>query len=301
VAALFVIATRQEEIGMRTSTSVMLSRVLLTLMLLMVCEAVAVDNAACAPSGHDPHKIGIVLLHGKHTFSLTGMGNRQPPSFDAKISSLGSALRAKGYRVAMPEMPWTRDHVYDATYEEAMDRIASAVAKLKAEGAERIVVAGHSLGGNAALGYAALKGGIAGVIALAPGGDPGLRGFRARVAESVARAHAMVEAGQGNKRTSFDDVNMGYTGSVSTTAERYLSYFDPAGNAVIPRNVARLPAGTPLLWVAAEEDPLSRLGEDYAFTKAPPSPLSRYVTVPGGHQDAPKSAIAIVVAWLNCL
>lgn len=265
-------------------------------------EAMA-QGVACTPSGHDPGRLGVVLLHGKSTFSTSGRAGRfaYTPAFNRHISSLATALQGAGFRVVMPEMPWSTYHIYDRTYEQAMDEIAAAAAKLKAEGAEHIVVAGHSMGGNAALGYAALKGGVAGVITLAPGGDPANPRFRAAVESSVARARAMVTAGKGEKQAVFDDLNMGQTGTVVTTAAQYLSFFDPDGNAVIPRNAARLPAGTPLLWVVAEDDPLSSLGREYAFAKAPPNPLSQYVVVPGSHLLAPDSAISVVIAWLKCL
>jgi pimeloyl-ACP methyl ester carboxylesterase len=257
------------------------------------------QGVTCTPSGHEPSKLGVVLLHGNWTLPLGG-GNRIP-AFDTHISSLASSLRAAGFRVVMPEMPWSRNHVYDRTYEQAMDEIAAAAGKLNAQGAESIVVAGHSMGANAALGYAALRGGIVGVIALAPGHDPAMPRFREAVQSSVDRALAMVKAGKGSEQARFEDVNAGRTGTVVTTAAQYLSFFDPDGNAAIPRNAGRLPAGVPLLWVAAEDDPLSHLGPAYAFAKAPPNPLSQYVVVPGGHLAAPDSAISVVIAWLNCL
>lgn len=280
----------------RTMTPALLLIVLA--LLFAPCGAMA-QGVACMASGQDPGKLGVVLLHGKFTFSR-GDGRRSP-AYDTHISSLAAALQAAGFRVVMPEMPWSRNRVYDRTYEQAMDEIAAAAGKLKAQGADRIVVAGHSMGGNAALGYAALKDGVTGVIAIAPGHDPAAPRFRDAVRSSVAKARAMVKAGKGSEQASFDDMNGGQTGTLVTSAAQYLSFFDPDGNAVIPRNAARLPAGTPLLWVAAEDDPLSRLGPEYAFLKAPTNPLSQYVVVPGSHLLAPDSAITVVVAWLKCL
>ena len=78
-------------------------------------------------------------------------------------------------------MPWSARRIYDATYDQAMDEIDASVEKLKKAGAKKIAVIGHSLGANAAIGYAARRKGLA-------------RGGRARARSSagslgVARAH----------------------------------------------------------------------------------------------------------------
>jgi len=262
-------------------------------------QSVAPDQLSCTPSGGDPGQLGIVLLHAKSTFSVSGHGRM--PAYDATIAPLASALRAAGFRVAVPEMPWSRDHVYDRTFAQALDEIAGAAAKLRAEGAQRIVVGGHSMGGMAAIGYAALKGGVAGVVAIAPAHDPASSVFKQRLGASVASARDMAAAGKGDVQATFGDYNMGQVGEITATAADYLSFFDPAGDVPMPRNTARFPGPIPLLWIVAADDPLSRLGPDYAFAKAPPDPLSRYITISGGHVNAPAEAATIVVNWLKCL
>lgn len=248
----------------------------------------------CKPSGHDPAKLGLVVLHGKNTFG------RGDGSFDI-LADFKTGLRGAGFRVAAPEMPWSRSRVYNRSYDEALEEIGRTAAELKAQGAERVVVIGHSLGANGALGYAAAKGGVAGIVALAPGHNPELSGFRKYVGDSVARARAMVASGKGDEQASFDDFNSGRVGTVRTTAALYLSYFDPDGRAVIPRNTAALPPNTPLLWIMGDEDPLIRLGQSYAYDRAPTTPLNRYIVVHASHIHVPTAAISIVVAWLKCL
>src|SRR5713101_7164519 len=48
---------------------------------------------------------------------------------------------------------------------------------LKSRGAKKIILIGHSLGANAAIGYAATRGPLAAVIALAPGHLPETEGL----------------------------------------------------------------------------------------------------------------------------
>jgi len=266
---------------------------------LLSFQSVVSDQVTCTSSSTDPSQIGIVLLHAKTTFSVSGHGGS--PAYDATIAPLASALRSAGFRVAVPEMPWSRDHVYDRTFAQALDEIASAAAKLQAEGAKRIVVAGHSMGGMAAIGYAALKGGVAGVVAIAPAHDPAAPVFKQRLGDSVASARDMAAAGKGDVQATFGDFNMGQVGQITTTAKNYLTFFDPEGDVPMPRNAARFAGPIPLLWIVAADDPLSRLGPSYAFAKAPPDPLSRFMTVSGGHVNAPAAAADLIVTWLKCL
>ena len=122
---------------------------------------------------------GIVYLHGKAGW---------PGAFNGGILS---SLRDEGALVATPEMPWSFHRRYAATYDEAMTEIDAAVAGLKAKGARRIVVIGHSLGANAAIGYAARRANLAdlaGVVALSPGHLPEIGNMRDFVADAVARA-----------------------------------------------------------------------------------------------------------------
>lgn len=235
---------------------------------------------------------GVVLLHGK---------GGQP---DGNIASLAAALKSEGALVITPRMAWSgsngRPDRYDTPYEQALSPIGRAVEQLKSQGAKRIVVAGQSLGANAAIGYAARHGsGLAAVIALAPGHTPE-RMKRQDIVASVATARQLVGSGQGSAVSLFPDINQGQSFQVKATAAAYLSFFDPSGSAVMPRNAAAMPP-IPFLWVIGRSDPLSQAGRGYAFDRAAKHPKSRYVEVNAGHFDTPNAAQAEVIAWLKSL
>src|SRR3984957_21014054 len=97
----------------------------------------------------DIEDLGVVFIHGKGVWA---------GAFDGGLVAL---LHEAGAKVATPEMPWSFRRIYGGTYEDAMGEIDAAVAALRAEGATQIVVVGHSLGGNAAIGYAASRGPLA--------------------------------------------------------------------------------------------------------------------------------------------
>ncbi len=236
----------------------------------------------------DAEKIGIVLLHGKQ--------DKAP----YRIAQLARKLESAGYLVAMPELPWSRDRIYDASYDAAMLEIDQAVATLKQGGARRIMVGGLSLGGNATVGYAARRDNLAGIIVLAPGHFAELRGKREDISESLARAGEMVATGRGDAVASFSDVNMGKGFSVRASAKNYMSFFDPNGPSVVPVNAAAIRSPIPILWVVGSQDPGTR-PSSYAFDKAPAHPKSKYIVVDAGHLETPTVAADKVLTWLQSL
>jgi pimeloyl-ACP methyl ester carboxylesterase len=235
---------------------------------------------------------GIVFLHGKGAW---------PGAFDGGILS---SLADEGALVAKPEMPWSFHRRYGATYDQAMAEIDAAVAALKAKGANRIVVIGHSLGANAALGYAARHSDLAGVVALAPGHLPEVDPLRSHVADAVARAKQLIAAGQGNVPQSFPDMAQSIPLPATATPIVYLSWFDPDGPAVIPKNTAAIgaaPHPVPMLWVAGKLDPIDRRGPEYAYDAGAKNPKSKYVEVFADHLTTPLMAHNKVVEWINAL
>jgi pimeloyl-ACP methyl ester carboxylesterase len=231
--------------------------------------------------------MGVVFLHGKGVWS---------GAFDGGIPA---ALEAEGAVSASPEMPWSLPRIYGATYDEAMREIDTAVAGLKVKGATRIVVIGHSLGANAAIGYAARRRDVAAVVALSPGHLPETAEMRAHTAAAIVEARSLAAAGETSRRFWPDRVQ-GIPTLARASPTVYLSMFDPDGPAVIPKNAAAM-RGIPLLWVVGQSDPIFARGRDYAFSRAPRNPRSRYVEVAAGHLAAPGAARLQVVEWLKSL
>ena len=231
---------------------------------------------------------GVVYLHGKGGW---------PGAMNGGI--LG-ALKDDGALVATPEMPWSFHRKYGATYDQAMAEIDTAVAGLKAQGARKIVVIGHSLGANAAIGYAARHPELAAVIALAPGHLPEVDGMRSYTRDAVAEAKQLVAAGQGDVPRHFPDMAQGIPLGTTATPNVYLSMFDPDGPAVIPKNAAAM-GPVPFLWVVGVLDPIYRRGRDYAFTAGAKNPKSRYIEVFAGHMLTPLAARSKVIDWLKSL
>lgn len=232
-------------------------------------------------------RLGVVVLHGKGG------------SPDRHVAETVRVLRNVGFHVAAPEMPWSRKRGFDASYQQALVEIGLAVGELRSKGATRVAIAGHDLGGNAALGYAATRPEVFAVIALAPSHDP--ERHREVFLADLRKAREMLTSGRGGERSAFMDVHQNKDYDLRTTAEIYLSYSDPEGPTVMPRTAAAISPPVPLLWVVGSNDPLSRLGRSYAFAKAPAHPASRYEEVPADHLGVPAEAARLVVDWLKGL
>jgi pimeloyl-ACP methyl ester carboxylesterase len=235
---------------------------------------------------------GIVYLHGKGAW---------PGALNGGILS---SLEDEGALIAEPEMPWSFHRRYAATYDQALAEVDSAIAGLKAKGATRIVIIGHSLGANAAIGYAARHPDLAGVVALAPGHLPESEEMRSYVGYAIARAKQLIAAGQGNVPQTFPDLVQGIPLTATATPYVYLSMFDPDGPAVIPKNTAAMAAATrpvPLLWVVGKLDPIDRRGPEYAFNAGAKNPKSKYIEIFAGHLTTPLAARKQVVEWINSL
>jgi len=256
--------------------------------LIAALSAVAALGLAAPAQSADLHGFGIVYLHGKGGW---------PGALDGGILS---SLADEGALIATPEMPWSFHRKYGATYDQAMAEIDAVVAALKAKGATKIVVIGHSLGANAAIGYAARHPDLAAVVALAPGHLPEAEGLRSYTRDAIAQAKLLIAAGQGDVPQHFPDMAQGIPLPATATPSVYLSMFDPDGPAVIPKNAAAM-GPVPLLWVVGMLDPIDRRGPEYAFTAGAKNPKSKYIEIFAGHLTTPLLARKQVVEWINSL
>ncbi len=247
----------------------------------LVC---APQNTVSANNG-----VGVLLMHGKGATAVI---------FDELVISLESL----GFIVLAPDMPWHELRIWDKSFDESMVEIDGYVAELKRKGAKKIVVGGQSLGASAALGYGARRKGIAGILAIAPGHVPELRGFQRRMDHDWRRALKLVQEGRGDETFDFKDQNQGGVTEVSAKAKDYLSWYDPSGPAVMPSNAMMLHPGTALMWIIGKQDLRNfRRGKSYAFDEAPSHPKSIYVEVDGGHTDAVRTGEDEIIKWLKGL
>lgn len=237
-------------------------------------------------------RIGVLMLHGKSP------GNPMDPHF----SPLKARFEQEGWKVLLPDMPWSRSRYLDGHWDQAMQEIAAHVQALRTQGATRIVLVGHSMGVPAALSHAARGGDVQALVLLAPGHVPQLyytAPVLQPVRESIDQARALMAAGKGDVSERFIDINQRRQQPVVATPRNFLSYFDPESDAEMTVTAPRVPAGTPVLTVVGEGDPLFQRVRGLIVDRLPAQPRSRYLELAGGHLDTPRNAAEDVVKWIR--
>ena len=216
--------------------------------------------------------IGIVLMHARGSW---------PGQFDGVVPK----LQAAGYMVVAPEMCWSVHRIYPAPVENCQGDIDTAIAGLKAAGADQIVVAGNDMGGMDALYYAGTHPGLAGVVALGPRVVIRLPGD-----SDLTDAYAMVKSGTGDQHGNFNN------GRLYATANVLLSYEGPASVFADPQSLVSK-VSVPLLWVAANDD-LGPRDPTALFNYAKPNPLNTLVWSKSDEFSMVDVSIDEVLAWL---
>ncbi len=233
-----------------------------------------------------PADIGIVLMHGK-------WGTPKSPG----ITVVANAATDQGYAVELLQMPWSRSRMYDKDYTEALAEISAAVAKLKANGAKKVILAGHSFGANAAMAYASQHDGVNGILLMAPGHSPDYQ--VSFFGPDVAKAKAMIAEGKGDETLSFEDSNQGKMKTIEAKARIYYSYFDPSGLGAMSVTAAKVRPGTAVLLIIGNSDPWFERARSTVFNKTPHNPQSRYIEINSNHVNTPKDGLHEIMAWLT--
>ncbi len=231
---------------------------------------------------------GIVVMHGK--------GGRP----ERHVNLLAEALESKGWLVANIEMPWSGRREYDVDVAAAEKEVTAALDGLRAKGAKKVFIAGHSQGGVFALHYAS-RHPLAGVIPIAPGGSVDSPVYAQNVGSAVALAKRMVAEGKGSERGTFKDYEGSRgTNDVHTTAAVYLTWFDPNGAMNQGKSSRAIPAAVPVLYVAPRNDypGLIRI-KSSMFSALPSNSQTRIADIDSDHLNAPRNSVDEIARWIG--
>jgi len=236
-----------------------------------------------------PRNVIVISLHGKEKGRL-----------HSQNLAFAEGLAKSGYNVYTPQMPW---YDYSADVGTAFVFLDALVHKVAADN-QIIVVAGHSQGAPYALFYANAYNApaqVVGTILLAPGHLVHLsRRIQEHTVDSVLLARKLVNSGKGNEKHIFADFNAGGgqgKKETTTTANIYLSYFDPGTSLNFLEVIRQLKR--PILWVDGDQDKVAfRLDYSELYKYAPDLLMNRYTTVSGGHVDMWENAVTPAIEWL---
>lgn len=233
-------------------------------------------------------KIGVVVMHGK-------WGTPQN-----LVKGFAEQIEQAGFITERPEMPWSKDRLYDAGVVGMVADIDAAAQSLRAKGAEKICLAGHSLGAAGAIKYVGLVK-VDCLIVMAPGHNPESQWTRDFTASDLSKAKEMVAKGVGEERAEFEDFNSGNRRKkISMRASVFIEYFDGDGPFNMAENASKIRPGTPVLWVVGlQEGKSPRQYGDAAYARILEGAPKKFVEVPGGHLETPKESGQIAIEWMR--
>ena len=237
-------------------------------------------------SGAQSPAIGVVVMHGK---------GGSPTKW---VAPLASGLEQKGYLVANLEMPWSGRRHYDVDVATADKEVDAALDALRARGAQKVFVVGHSQGGVFVLHYGATHP-VDGIVAIAPGGNVASPVYAKEVGGSVERARKLVAEGKGGEKESFEDFE-GSRGNfrVTATAAAYLSWFDPAGAMNQVKSSISIDPKVPVLFIAPTRDyPALQRVKGMMFGALPGNPRTRMYEPSASHLEAPAASVEEIARW----
>lgn len=238
---------------------------------------------AASASALAPRLTGVVVLHGK---------GAEP----ANMLPVADALRAAGYQVDVPPMPWAGSRNYDQPYPEALDEVDHAVNDLRGHGCSQIVLVGYSLGGNISLRYAARANSLRALVLIDPAHFPEGEVSIRVATDSLQKARAMQMAGSGAEFNSFTEAPTGRP--IRITAANYLSYYDPAGPSAMSGFVSSL-AVPSVVWIGGTRDPATHQFELLVMPHFPRTTQVQRVAIDADHVGAPAAAASAVVRTIR--
>ncbi len=251
-------------------------------------------SAGIAPLQAQGGPLGVVLMHGKQ-----GSQRRSPG-----LQDIRAKLESMGAKAAFPDMPWSEGawEKIAVTVEQVHEQIDGHVAALRGQGAQRIVVAGQSLGANMALSYAVARPNVAGLVMAAPGHNPGFS-YRNNpsIKADIDRAAELARSGQGAQAFRGGDENQGSSTTLSTTTAVYVSWMNPRGKASMMAQAPLLSAAVPLMLVVGKQDNAIRYAEESIYKPAAKNPYSKYLVVDADHRNTDFAASARIVDWIKAL
>ncbi|KQT10664.1 alpha/beta hydrolase [Ramlibacter sp. Leaf400] len=261
-------------------------RGLAALLISSLFGARATAQPAPAPApGTRPARIGIVLLHG---IGATG----------SSMEPLAARWRQAGWTVSTPDLPYGGPAAFSRDVAAAEATVQAELDKLRRGGAERLVLAGFSIGGFFAA-HMAGRTPVDALVSIAPNGGSDMK----KLDDQVARARELVAQGRGQERTMLYDAAV--VGSEryelpNATPAAYVSWYDPAGVMNWRAVWQRLRPGTPVFLVVPTKDLANlRKVKRELWEGLPPHPANRLYEPRSDHLGASLASADEAAAWLR--
>jgi esterase/lipase len=238
---------------------------------------------------------GYIFIHGKHSGCEYN---------DGSLYNIANSFK-NNHLVSFETYPWgvseSDNKFYPRIFEDCVNQIDQSISRLTDQGADRIFLVGHSIGGNACLYYASLKTNFAGIVLLAPAHNIHL-GFYAQIHRwSTIESKKMIDQGRGDQIGHF--VDMSADGDIvvtETQAKTYYSIMNINGSANMQLNVSKISKPINVLCVSGTDDPTQKEFGRTVYNLIPKTDKSKMVIVKGDHSSICNKE-EIIFNWINTL
>jgi len=238
-----------------------------------------------SPSATRRARVGIVLLHG---IGATG----------AAMEPLAARWRQNGWTVSTPDLPYGGDAAFSRDVAAAEAIVLAELEKLRKGGAERLVMAGFSIGGFFAA-HMAGRAQVDALVSIAPNGGSDMK----QLDDQLARARELIAQGRGQQPTLLYDAAV--VGSEryelpAATPAAYVSWYDPKGAMNWRAVWQRLRPGTPVFLVVPTRDLANlRKVKRELWEGLPPHRANKLYEPRADHLGASMASADAAAAWLK--
>lgn len=252
--------------------------------LLLGAGATRASGPTFAPPGPEAARVGIVVMHGIGA-----------PA--ASMEALAQRFRQAGWRVTNLDLPFGAANFSEPV--QAGERtVLAAIEQLRRDGAQRIVLAGFSLGGLFAA-HMAGRTQVDALVAIAPNGGSDMK----QLDDQLALARELIAKGRGQEPTTLqnaDVVSPARYPLEGAVPSAYVTWFDPAGVMNWARVWRGLRPGTPVLLVVPTRDLANlRKIKRELWEGLPPHPSNRLYEPRTDHLGAPMASAEEAVRWIR--
>lgn len=233
---------------------------------------------------------GFLLVHGKQS---------GPELESCALNMVYEFLSEQGYPVDYVSYSWSRDRQYDVTSYQSAEEMHQGINRLKEQGATRIHVLGHSLGGNMALYYSTLDyQDYDSLIVLCPAHNLHNFRFQSLVDWSAEKATKLIEEGN-DSPAQFLEFHMGRAVIVDMVPSIYKSFFDKTGPCNMVKSVANTKTAKPVYMIVGSDDMLTINTKELLFDPMLKDPVqSKFENLEGeSHVSVPASALPGILTW----
>lgn len=238
---------------------------------------------------------GYIFIHGKHSGCEYN---------DGSLYKIANSFKTN-HLVSFETYPWgvtvLDNKFYPRMFEDCIDQIDQSIIRLTAQGATRIFLVGHSMGGNACLYYATLKTNFTGIVLLAPAHNIHLNFYAQLHKWSIAESKKMIDNGCGDRIGYFIDIMAdGDIRVTKTQAKNYYSMMNVNGAANMQLNVSKILEPINVLCISGTEDPTQKDFGRTIYKLIPKTGNSKIVIVKGDHTSICEHE-EVIIQWSNTL